>query len=372
MAKWQSTLEMLEMTPGFWHGKRVFLTGHTGFKGGWLSLWLQSMGAEVHGYALAPPTEPNFFSVADVEKAVTSSIIADICDYEMLLASLQATQPDIVFHLAAQPLVIHGYQNPLETFRTNIMGTVHLLEAARATRKVKAVVNITSDKCYKDNERRQGYRENEPMGGRDPYSSSKGCSELVTAAYRESFLRTSGIAIATARAGNVIGGGDWAMDRLLPDFLRAIDSGSALTIRSPNAIRPWQHVLEPLFGYLTLAEKLYTQGPAYSEPWNFGPAIDDSKTVDWIIRHLASKIPGLIWNYDALPQSHEALFLRLDSRKSRTRLKWRPRWTLPTALNRTLEWHHAWKAGQDMNAITLAQIDQYLNTSEMGGDCGAV
>lgn len=360
------------MTPGFWRGKRVLVTGHTGFKGGWLSLWLQSMGAEVHGYALPPPTDPNFFLVAAVEKAMTSSLIADICDYEMLLASLQATQPDIVFHLAAQPLVIHGYQNPIETFRTNVMGTVYLLEAARATSRVKAVVNITSDKCYKNTEGHRGYRENEPMGGRDPYSSSKGCSELVTAAYRDSFFHTSGTAIATARAGNVIGGGDWAMDRLLPDFLRAIDSGSALTIRSPNAIRPWQHVLEPLFGYLTLAEKLFTQGLAYAEPWNFGPANDDAQTVDWIIQYLASKIPGVRWNYGALPQARETLCLRLNSRKSRVRLKWRPRWALPTALDRTLDWHHAWKSGQDMNDMTLAQIGQYLNTGDMGEVCGTV
>lgn len=271
------------MNPDFWAGKKVFLTGHTGFKGGWLSLWLQSLGAEVHGYALNPPTEPNLFTVAKVGQGMVSSTIADIRDASALAQAMEIVQPDIVFHLAAQPLVRYSYAEPTETYATNVMGTVNLFEVIRKTSTVRAALNITTDKCYENREWLKPYREDEPLGGYDPYSSSKACSELVTAAYRQSFFTESGVAVASARAGNVIGGGDWAQDRLIPDFLRAIDSNKPLVVRAPNAIRPWQHVLEPLSGYLTLAERLFVDGADFAEAWNFGPADEDARNVEWIV-----------------------------------------------------------------------------------------
>ena len=290
MANRQGTVEGLEVSDNFWRGKRVFMTGHTGFKGSWLSLWLQSMGAQVVGYALAPPTNPSLFEVAEVGKGMTS-IIGDIRDLEKLRAVFTEHKPDIVIHMAAQPLVRYSYIEPVETYATNVMGTVNLLEAVRSTPSVKAVVNITSDKCYENREWVWGYRENEAMGGYDPYSSSKGCAELVASAYRNSYFHPDkyqqhGVAIASARAGNVIGGGDWAGDRLIPDILRAIVLGEPVHIRSPHAIRPWQHVLEPLSGYLQLAQKLYTDGTAYAEGWNFGPNEEDAKPVQWIVEKL--------------------------------------------------------------------------------------
>lgn len=355
------TLEMLEMTANFWNDKRVFVTGHTGFKGGWLSLWLQSLGAKVYGYALDAPTEPHLFGVARVNEGMTSNTIADIRDVPALSKAIQEAQPEVVFHLAAQPLVRYSYTAPVETYAVNVMGTVNLLEAVRATPGVRAVVNVTTDKCYENREWVWGYREGEALGGHDPYSSSKACSELVTAAYRNSFLDAAGVALASARAGNVIGGGDWAADRLLPDFLRALDAGATLQIRSPNAIRPWQHVLEPLSGYLLLAERLFTGQAAFAEAWNFGPADEDARPVRWIVERLVSATPGAAWACDATPQPHEASHLKLDSSKARTRLDWQPRWRLATALDKTLEWHAAWRDGQDMRAVTLAQIAEYTH-----------
>lgn len=349
------------MNPSFWKGKRVFITGHTGFKGGWLSLWLQSLGAEVHGYSLAPPTNPNLFSVARIGEGMASSTLADIRDPEQLTATLQRVQPEIVFHLAAQPLVRYSYQTPAETYAVNVMGVVNLLEAVRATAGVKALVNVTTDKCYENREWPWGYRENEALGGYDPYSSSKGCAELVTAAYRNSFLAGAGIAVATARAGNVIGGGDWAAERLLPDILGAINTATPLLIRSPGAIRPWQHVLEPLSGYLTLAERLHGDGASFAEAWNFGPADEDAQTVGWILEQVALRNPTMIWRINTLSQPHEATHLKLDSSKARAQLSWRPHWCLQTALSKTLDWHQAWRNGCDMHAGTLAQIDEYLN-----------
>ena len=347
------------MNPSFWLGKRVFLTGHTGFKGGWLSLWLQSMGAEVHGYALNPPTETNLFTLAVVDKGMASSAIADIRDLEKLSKAMKAAQAEIVFHLAAQPLVRHSYLDPLETYGVNVMGTVNLLESVRQTPGVKAVVNVTTDKCYENQEWMWAYRENEPMGGYDPYSSSKGCSELVTAAYRRSFLEPAGIALASARAGNVIGGGDWAVDRLIPDFLRALDAGEILRIRDPLATRPWQHVLEPLSGYLMLAERLFTDGLDYAEAWNFGPSDDDACTVQWILERLIEVRKDVKWQQEGIPQAHEAHHLKLDSSKARTLLSWQPRWKVHNALQETLEWHHAWRNGQDMKSFSLAQVAAY-------------
>ncbi|MDP3334886.1 MAG: CDP-glucose 4,6-dehydratase, partial [Methylococcaceae bacterium] len=294
-------------------------------------------------------------------RGLVQHIIGDIRDAEQLKNAMQAAQPDIVLHLAAQALVRYSYAQPIETYSVNVMGTVHLLEAVRATPSVKAVVNVTTDKCYENREWHWGYRENEAMGGFDPYSSSKGCAELVTAAYRQSFLHSAGVALASARAGNVIGGGDWAIDRLIPDFLRALDTQQSLTIRSPEATRPWQHVLEPLSGYLRLAERLYTDGAAFAEAWNFGPLHEDARSVRWIVEQLSEHRPDLHWQRDSTPQAHEAHYLTLDSSKAKHRLPWQPRWRLATALQKTIAWHEAWRAGQDMQAITLAQIDDYTH-----------
>ena len=280
------------MNQSFWNGKRVFLTGHTGFKGGWLSLWLAEMGAQVHGYALEPPTKPSFFTTTGLARRMTASVISDIREAKALDQAMQTARPEVVFHLAAQPLVRHAYSNPVETYTVNVMGTVNLLEAVRCTPGVKAVVIITTDKCYENREWPWPYRENDSLGGIDPYSSSKACVELVTSTWRRSYLNTTGVYLASGRAGNVIGGGDWAADRLMPDFLRALDSGEPLVVRSPLATRPWQHVLEPLAGYLQLAEKLYSDGDAWTEAWNFGPDEADARTVQWIVETLCARMPS--------------------------------------------------------------------------------
>lgn len=347
------------MNREFWRGRRVFLTGHTGFKGGWLSLWLQHLGAEVHGYALPSPTSPGLFEVANVAGGMASSTIADIRDAAVFTRAMRSARPEIVLHLAAQPLVRHSYAAPVETYATNVMGTVHLFEAVRATPGVRAVVNVTTDKCYENREWVWPYRENEALGGYDPYSSSKACAEIVTAAWRRSFFDAAGVQIASARAGNVIGGGDWAADRLLPDFLRAMDAGKPLVVRSPGATRPWQHVLEPLAGYLLLAEKLCTEGAAFAEAWNFGPDEADARPVQWIVETLCSRMASAAWHCDTAPQPHEANTLRLDSAKAHARLGWRPRWNLQRALAATLDWHQAWKMGVAMKDFCLGQIEAY-------------
>ncbi|MDP1558299.1 MAG: CDP-glucose 4,6-dehydratase [Nitrosomonas sp.] len=346
----------------FYQGRKVFVTGYTGFKGGWLSLWLQAMGAEVHGYALKPPTEPSFFVVAEVGKGMASTEIADIRDADKLRLAMQSASPEIVFHLAAQSLVRYSYVQPAETYAVNVLGTVNLLEAVRATPGVKAVVNVTTDKCYENREGVWGYRENEPMGGFDPYSSSKGCAELVTAAYRRSFLESAGIALASARAGNVVGGGDWADDRLIPDIMRAITQGKSVNIRNPHAIRPWQHVLEPLSGYLLLAQKLYEQGALYAEGWNFGPSDEDAKPVQWIVEELTNAWgKGASWVLDGGDHPHEAHYLKLDCAKAKARLDWRPKWHLESTLGAIIDWNHAFQAGKDMSVFSLGQIRQYVN-----------
>ncbi|GGY28949.1 CDP-glucose 4,6-dehydratase [Pseudoduganella albidiflava] len=352
------------MNPGFWRGKRVFLTGHTGFKGSWLSLWLQSLGAHVTGFALAPPSQPSLFDVAGVAAGM-ESLAGDIRDAEALRGALAAARPDIVIHMAAQALVRYSYAHPVETYATNVMGLVHLFEAVRATPGVRAVVNVTSDKCYENREWPWGYRENEAMGGYDPYSNSKGCAELVTSAYRSSFFnperyKEHGVALGSGRAGNVIGGGDWAEDRLIPDMVRAIAAGRPVRIRSPHAIRPWQHVLEPLSGYLALAERLYQDGPACAEGFNFGPQDVDAQPVQWIVERLCGSWgAGAAWELDSAPQPHEAHYLKLDCSKARSRLGWQPRWTLGQAIDRIVAWHKAHAAGQDMRGFTLAQIAAY-------------
>jgi CDP-glucose 4,6-dehydratase len=354
----------MEMNCNFWQGKRVFLTGHTGFKGGWLSLWLQAMGAEVYGYSLNPPTEQNLFTTAEIGKGMKNSTIADIRDASALMREMQAARPEIVFHLAAQSLVRHSYAEPTETYAVNVMGTVNLFEAVRKSPTVRVVVNVTTDKCYENREWTRPYSEDNPMGGYDPYSSSKGCSELITSSYRRSFLKQQGISVASARAGNVIGGGDWAPDRLIPDFLRAIDAGKSLIIRSPKAIRPWQHVLEPLSGYLMLAERLFVEGSSFAEAWNFGPSDKDARTVEWIVEQLIASIPGASWQLDTNVQLHEASYLKLDSSKANIKLGWEARWRLQTALEKTIEWHTGWHNRENLNDLSLMQISAYQSAKK--------
>lgn len=349
-----------------YRGRRVLVTGHTGFKGGWLCLRLQSLGARVVGYSLAPPSHPNLFEAARVAEGMTS-ITGDILDADRLQSAVAEHKPEIIFHMAAQSLVRRSYAQPVETYATNVMGTVNVLEAIRQSSSVKVVVNVTSDKCYENREWPWGYRENEAMGGFDPYSSSKGCAELVTAAYRNSFFATHGVALASARAGNVIGGGDWAEDRLIPDIVRAIGRGEAAQIRYPGAIRPWQHVLEPLSGYLILAEKLWGEGTAYAEGWNFGPADDDARSVEWVAAELVRQWGGdARWALADGAQPHEAHYLKLDCSRARSALGWKPRWNLATALARTVDWYKAHLSGEDMRDVSMQQIRSYEN--ELSGN----
>lgn len=349
----------------FWYGKRVFVTGHTGFKGSWLSLWLQSLGAEVKGFSLEPPTSPSLFEQANVADAMISDI-GDIRELAVIQKSMVEFDPEIVIHMAAQPLVRQSYREPVETYSTNVMGTIHVFEAARKCASLKAIVNVTTDKCYENREWVWGYRENEPMGGHDPYSNSKGCSELVTSAYRNSFFNTPDSAsVASARAGNVIGGGDWAEDRLIPDALRAFEENRPVVIRSPRATRPWQHVLEPLSGYLNLAEKLYLFGDEYAEAWNFGPNDDDVVPVGQVIDYLVKNWPNdATWLPDNTKQPHEAQLLKLDISKAVKRLQWEPVWSLDQALNSIVEWHSALRHGFNMAEITREQIKKYSHLME--------
>lgn len=350
----------------FWAGKVVLITGHTGFKGSWLSLWLQAMGAQVIGYALPPPTKQSLFVAATVTEGMIS-IDSDIRDFTALLSVFKQYQPEIVIHMAAQSLVRYSYANPMETYAINVMGTVHLLEAARLTNSVRAIVNVTSDKCYENHEWVWGYRENEAMGGYDPYSNSKGCAELVASAYRSSYFNPTnftdhGVALASARAGNVIGGGDWAEDRLIPDIMRAIMQGKPVNIRNPHAIRPWQHVLEPLSGYLMLAQKLFENGAVYGEGWNFGPNDEDAKPVLWITDHIIKTWgKGASWVLDGGDHPHEAHYLKLDCSKAKARLGWFPKWQLKDALRAIIDWHRAYCDGKDMRDFTLGQIQEYAN-----------
>lgn len=366
-------MEGLDVNPEFWRGKRVFVTGHTGFKGSWLSLWLQQMGAHVVGYSLAPPTIPNLFDCARVGEGMIS-LIADIRDFSALSAAVAEHRPEIIFHMAAQSLVRLSYEQPVETYATNVMGTVNLFEAVRHTDSVRAVVNITSDKCYTNQEWMWGYRENEPVGGYDPYSSSKGCAELVTTAYRNSFFSLTnhgrhGVALASARAGNVIGGGDWAADRLIPDIMRAFLAGNRVVIRNPRAIRPWQHVLESLSGYLMLAQNLWRDGVDFAEAWNFGPDESDARSVLWVMEKMAAAWgrPGS-WIVDEGKSHHEATYLKLDSSKAKARLGWQPRWALERALSATNEWYMTYVAGKDVAKLTIAQIQEYEKTCRIIGE----
>jgi CDP-glucose 4,6-dehydratase len=352
-------VEDLVTTGHFWQGRRALVTGHTGFKGGWLSLWLHSLGAKVSGFALPPPTDPSLYEVADVARGI-DAVTGDVRDLAALERCVRQAKPEIVFHLAAQALVRPSYADPVETYATNVMGTVNLLEAVRRAGDVRVVVVITSDKCYENREWVWGYREDEPMGGHDPYSNSKGCAELVTAAFRRSFFQHSGPAIASARAGNVIGGGDWAVDRLIPDVIRAVSCGEPVLIRNPGAVRPWQHVLEPLSGYLLLAQRLWSDGARFAGGWNFGPADEDARPVrDVVDRITALWGDGARWVADERQHPHEAHYLKLDCSKARQLLDWRPRLRLADALQWTVEWYRSKKTGADMRNLCLSQIAAY-------------
>lgn len=354
----------------FWCGKRIFVTGHTGFKGSWLCLLLHRLGAQIFGYALAPPTEPSLYNLARVDELVKSTV-ADVRDGEGLQRAMQSARPEIVIHMAAQPLVLESYKLPVETYAVNVMGTVNVLEAVRACDSVRAVVIVTTDKCYENREWPWGYRENEPMGGYDPYSSSKGCAELVTAAYRRSFFNVHHIsdstaqrvaAIASARAGNVIGGGDWAPDRLICDCVRSLLAGKKIVLRSPLAIRPWQHVLEPLSGYLLLAHKLCEDGHHHADGWNFGPNDDDARPVEWIVQRFCEKWgEGACYEHDKAAHPHEAHYLKLDCSKAKAMLGWCPRWNLEKTIDSIVEWTLEYRNGRDIREMSLKQLEDYLS-----------
>lgn len=352
-----------------WKGRRVFLTGHTGFKGGWMALWLKQMGATVCGFSLAPPSEPSLFDVARIGECV-HHVEGDICELSRLRAAMQDFGPEVVFHLAAQSLVRRSYAEPVLTYATNVMGTVNVLESIRHTASVKAAILVTTDKCYQNREWQWGYRENDRLGGHDPYSNSKACAELVSAAYRDSFfppdkLGTHGVAVATARAGNVIGGGDWGSDRLVPDLMRGFVAGEQVTIRNPHAIRPWQHVLEPIRGYIRLAERLLVRDSCSTSAWNFGPSEEDARPVEWIVRELAKRwSPDASWAVDNGVHPHEATYLKLDCARAHNLLGWHPMLALTDALQFIVEWFKQWQAGSDMQQVTLDQIAVYQRLSQ--------
>lgn len=348
----------------FWNGKKVFITGHTGFKGSWLCLWLHTLGAKVTGYALKPPTEPSIFELCSVDKLIQSTL-ADVRDGQAMTKAMLAAQPEIVIHMAAQPLVRDSYKLPVETYEINVMGTVNLYEAVRACSSVRAVINVTTDKCYENREWVWGYRECEPLGGHDPYASSKACSELVTSAYRSSYFNPKdytvhGVAIASARAGNVLGGGDWATDRLIPDCIRAILKDESVMIRNPHAIRPWQYVLEPLRGYLILAQRLYSDGPRYSGAWNFGPDDADAQTVEWLVKRFCSTWGApASFTVDEGEHPHEAHYLKLDCSKAKAELGWRHRVGLEKTIHCIVDWTRSYSQGKDMRGVSFQQIEEY-------------
>lgn len=355
-------MEGMEMiNKRFWKNRRVFITGHTGFKGSWLCLWLYLLGAKVTGYALRPPTKPSLFKLCRIDKLV-KSIIAEVRDLKALKKAMLAAKPEIVFHMAAQPIVRESYKVPVDTYDINVMGTVNVLEVARACKSVKAVINVTTDKVYDPSTslgaRSAGYNEKDLLGGYDPYASSKACSEIVSSAYRRSYSMN----IATARAGNVIGGGDWAADRLVPDFIRAALKGKNIRIRNPKAVRPWQHVLEPLSGYLLLAQRLYKGGGKYAESWNFGPAKSDAKPVEWLVKKFCKEWGnGEGFVLDKGKHPHEAGYLRLDITKAKKRLKWQPKWRLEKALDKVIEWTKAYQQGEDLREKCWQQIEEYVH-----------
>ena len=365
MGEGKSSVEDMVKAGSIWQGKRVFITGHTGFKGGWLALWLTQLGAEVRGYALAPETTPDLFTEARIADKI-DDVRGDIRDGQALDAAMKSFQPEVVFHLAAQPLVRLSYADPLLTYETNVIGTARVLDAVRRTPSVRAVVSVTTDKVYENPETGEAFKETDRLGGYDPYSSSKACAELVTAAFRQSYFPLDRyadhrVAIATARAGNVIGGGDWAVDRLIPDLVRGFLAGKPVPIRRPQAIRPWQHVLEPVDGYLKLAECLLSpDATRFAKAFNFGPADEDARPVAWIADHLAKAWgAGASWFLDGDPSVHEAAYLKLDATRAHTELRWTPRLRLAEALDWLTEWYQAQAAGADVQALTLEQIVRY-------------
>ncbi len=355
----------MDVNPEFWFKKKVFLTGHTGFKGAWLSYWLQIMGAQVYGYSHAPNTNPSMYNILNIERLIYLSKIADIRDFYTLKNSILEFSPDVVIHMAAQPLVRYSYCSPIETFEVNSMGTAYLLESLRAVQTVRSTIIVTTDKCYENLEKISGYREDDAMGGHDPYSSSKGCAELITSAYRRSFFsdNMNVNAVATARAGNVIGGGDWSTDRLIPDVFRAIESGDAVLIRNCDATRPWQHVLEPLSGYLILAQALYEFGDEFATGWNFGPNDSDAYPVGLLMDMILKKWGSGSWIKELSKQPHEAQSLRLDCSKARKYLNWAPRWNIETAVEESVNWYRAYIQNEDMREITLEQIIRYRSAN---------
>ncbi|MCR8659884.1 CDP-glucose 4,6-dehydratase [Paenibacillus endoradicis] len=352
----------------FWSGKRVFVTGHTGFKGSWLSIWLHRLGAKVTGFSLPASTNPSLYELGKIGELIDQSIIGDITKYDELVNAIQQAKPEIVFHMAAQPLVRKSYDDPIATYQTNVMGTVHLLEAVRSCETVRAVVNVTTDKCYENQEWYWGYRENDRLGGYDPYSNSKACAELVTSAYRQSFLSEAHIHVATVRAGNVIGGGDWSEDRLIPDLMRSLITKKAIILRNPEAVRPWQHVLEPISGYLMLAERLFENGSAFAQGWNFGPRTEDIQTVQYIVKQLLAKWQGEHPGYEVQRQEakHEAKLLMLDCSKAIKELGWQPHWNLTEALDATLDWFQAYNRGENLLQLCQQQITQYELATSSG------
>jgi CDP-glucose 4,6-dehydratase len=360
------SLEDMVMDSNFWKNKKVLLTGHTGFKGSWLSLWLQKLGVDLVGFSKSIPTKPSLFELADVEKNMTS-IMGDITHIERITDVVKQHNPEIIIHMAAQSLVHKSYDQPLETFSTNIMGTVNLLEAIRNTSKKCVIINVTSDKCYENQELSRGYKENDPMGGYDPYSSSKGCAELITSSFRDSFFKNSNdkdydISLASVRAGNVIGGGDWADNRIMPDIMRGILNKKIIKIRNPTAVRPWQHVLEPLRGYLELAEKLYNYKSEYTESWNFGPDDDDVKPVSWIVNKVVEmwgEDVQVDFDDDRLDYKHETSFLRLDCSKAKSKLKWNPKIKLEEGLKLTVNWYKQYEQTKELREFTENQIEEY-------------
>jgi CDP-glucose 4,6-dehydratase len=358
-------MKSAHVDPLFWNSKKVFLTGHTGFKGSWLSLWLASMGAKVIGYALAPNTTPNLFDVLAIDSLIEKSHMADIRDLVGLQRAMMGGRPDVVIHMAAQPLVRYSYANPVDTYATNVMGTVHVLESTRVIDTVRATVVVTTDKCYENKEWVWGYRENEPIGGNDPYSNSKGCAELITSAYRKSYFSSPNSInkVGSARAGNVIGGGDWSEDRLIPDAIKAFEKNKPLMIRNPLATRPWQHVLEPLSGYLILAQALYSKGSNFASGWNFGPRDEDNRSVQEVVDLFISDWGETArWEKESSDQPYEANLLKLDCSKARTHLGWIPKWNLEDATQKIVEWHKAYQASENMQAVSLAQINHYMST----------
>ncbi len=355
-------IKIAQVNKDFWAGKKVFITGHTGFKGSWLSIWLKSLGSIIKGYSLEPNTNPNLFTESKLNKNMDSEY-GDIRNLDQISKSISNFNPDILIHMAAQPLVRYSYINPIETYTTNVIGTANVLEGSRKCSNLKAIISVTSDKCYENNERDYGYREDESMGGYDPYSSSKGCAELVTSAYRRSYFSSKNTAsLASTRSGNVIGGGDWSNDRLIPDILRAFEKKQKVIIRNPLSTRPWQHVLEPLSGYLILAEQLYLKGDDYAEAWNFGPKDNDCRSVGWILENMIKFWGDNVgWSHDKNSNPHEASLLKLDCSKAKNRLKWHPKWGLKEALILIVDWHKDFLNNRDLYKKCIDEIKKYSN-----------